>query len=217
MFSYKGPVYTVDLGPRVNDRSGVDVFHSKRRNDEFHFNVQGVLSSGGTMNGNGEFLCQSGSPFQKSWLYCSCGVESRPITRSSSSLAISSTEVVVSTTATFLVWGWAGEQAGRGGRFMKVVQDAAICPFCWHRRQCPSLKHLSLSSRVSFLGFSLVSTSMELGSLEGVFLVGVGVWNATGVLDECCLVTKAAKRRWLRNWSIFSYHPLGVVGITSIP
>ena len=56
MFSYKGPVYTVDLGPRVNDCSGVNVFHSKRGNDEFHFNVQGVLSSRGTMNGNGEFL-----------------------------------------------------------------------------------------------------------------------------------------------------------------
>ena len=43
------------------------------------------------------------------------------MTRSSSSLAISSTEVVVLTTATFLVGGQAGEQVGRGGRFMKVV------------------------------------------------------------------------------------------------
>ena len=66
VFSYKGPVYTVDLGPRVNDHGGVDVFHSKRRDDEFHFYVQGVLSSRGTMNGNGEFLRRSGSPFQKS-------------------------------------------------------------------------------------------------------------------------------------------------------
>ena len=70
--------------------------------------------------------------------------------------------------------------------------------------------------RGKFAGFSLESMSMALGSLEGVLLVGAGVWNATGVLDECCLVTEAAKCRWLRNWSIFSYHPLGVVGITSI-
>ena len=138
------------------------------------------------------------------------------MTRSSSSSVISSTEAAVSTMATFLVKGRAEEQAGRGGRFMKVVQDVAMWPFCLQRRQHPSLKHLSLSSGVSFLGFSLLSTSMALGSLEGVFLVGAVVWNAMGVLDECCLVTKATKRRWLRNWSIFSYHPLGVVGITSI-
>ena len=93
------------------------------------------------------------------------------MTQSSSSLAISSTEVVVLTTATFLVGGQAGEQVGRGGRFVKLVQDVAICPFCRHQRHCPSLKHLSLSSGVSFLGFSLVSTSMELGSLEGVFVM----------------------------------------------
>ena len=99
---------------------------------------------------------------------------SRPMIQSSSSSAISSTEAVVSTTATFLVGGWAGEWVGRGGRFMKVVQDVAMCPFCQHRRQCPSLKHLSLSSGVSFFGFSLVSTSMALGSLKGVFLVGAG-------------------------------------------
>ena len=92
-----------------------------------------------------------------------------------------------------------------------------MCPFFLQQRHCPSLKHLSHSSRVSFFGFSLVSTSMALGSLEGVFLVGTGVWKAAGVLDKCCLATEAAKRRWLRNWSIFSYHPLGVVGITSIP
>ena len=115
------------------------------------------------------------------------------MTQSSSSSAISSMEAVVSTTATFLVGGRAGERAGRGGRFMKVVQDMAMCPFCWHQRQHPSLKHFSLSSGVSFLGFSLVSTSMVLGSLEGVFLVGVGVWKATGVLDVCCLATEAAK------------------------
>ena len=138
------------------------------------------------------------------------------MTRSSSSSAISSIEAVVSTMATFLVGGQAGEQAGRGGRFGKVVQDTAMCPFCRHRRYLPSLKHISLSSGVSFLGFSLVLTSMALGSLEGTFLVGAGVWNVTRVLDECCLATEAMKRRWLRNWSIFSYHPLGMVGITSI-
>ena len=139
------------------------------------------------------------------------------MTRSSSSSAISSTEAAVSTMATFLVEGQAGERTGRGGRFVKMAQDAAMCPFCRHRRHCPSLKHLSLSSGVSFLGFSLVSTSMALGSLEGVFLVGAGVWNAMGVLDECYFATEATKRRWLRNWLIFSYHPLGIVGITSIP
>ena len=100
---------------------------------------------------------------------------------------------------------------------MKVVQDAAMWPFCLQQRQRPSLKHLSRSSGVSLRGFSLESTSMALGSLEGVLLVGAGEWNATGVLDECCLATEAAKCCWLRNWSIFSYHPLGVVGITSIP
>ena len=168
------------------------------------------------MNGSREFLRRSSFPFQKSWLYFSCGVESRPMTRSLSSSAISLTEAVVSITATFLGGGRAGEWAGRGGMFMKVVQDAAMCPFCQHRRHCPSLKHFSLSSGVSFLVLSLVSTSMALGSLEGAFLVGAGVWNATGVLDECCLATKAVKRCWLRNWSIFLYHPLGVVGITSI-
>ena len=139
------------------------------------------------------------------------------MTLSSSSSAISSTEAVVSMTTTFFVGGRAGERAGRGGRFVKVVQDAAMWPFCLQQRQCPSLKHLSHSSGVSLWGFSLESMSMALGSLEGVLLVGAGVWNAMGVLDECCLATEAAKRRWLRNWSIFSYHPLGVVGITSIP
>ena len=178
--------------------------------------TQRVLSLGSTMNGGREFLCQSGFPFQKSWLYFSSGVESHPMTRSSSSSAISSTEAVVSTTATFLVGGRAEERAGRGGRFVKVVQVTAMWPFCLQWRQHPSLKYFSRSSGVSFLGFSLVSTSMALGSLEGVFLVGAGVWNAMGVLDECCLATKAAKCCWLRNWSIFLYHPLGVVGITSI-
>ena len=168
------------------------------------------------MNNGREFLRRSGFPIQKSWLHVSCGVESCPMTRSSSSSAISSTEAVVSTTATFLVGGRAGERAGRGGRFT-LVQDAAMCPFCLQRRHRPSLKHLFRSSGVSFFGRSLMSTSMALGSLEGVLLVGVGVWKATGVLDECCLATEAAKRCWLRNWSIFSYHPLGVVGITSIP
>ena len=110
-----------------------------------------------------------------------------------------------------------GASKDQGGGFVKVGQEVAICPFCQHWRQHPSLKHFSLSSGISLFGFSLVSMSMALGSLEGVFLVGVGVWNATGVLDECCLVTEAAKCHWLRNWLIFSYHPLGVVGTTSIP
>ena len=57
---------------------------------------------------------------------------------------------------------------------------------------------------------------MALGSLEEVFLVGTGAWKVTGVLVECSLATKAAKCHWLRNWSIFSYHPLGIVGTTSI-
>ena len=29
MFSYKGPVYAVDLASRVNDCGSVDIFHSK--------------------------------------------------------------------------------------------------------------------------------------------------------------------------------------------
>ena len=66
VFSYKGPVYTVDLGSRVNDCGGVDIVHSQRGNNEFHFNVQGILLLRGTMNGNGEFLRQSSSPVQKS-------------------------------------------------------------------------------------------------------------------------------------------------------
>ena len=70
------------------------------------------------MNNGREFLRRSGLPFQKSRLYFSCGVESCPMTRSSSSSSISSTEEVVSTTATFLVGGRAGEWAGRGGRFV---------------------------------------------------------------------------------------------------
>ena len=118
MFSYEGPVDAINLGSRVNDCGGVDVFHSERRDNEFHFNVQGVLSSGSTMNNGREFLRRSSFPFQKSWLYVSCEVESRPMTRSSSSSAISSTEALVSTTATFLVGGQAGERAGRGGRFV---------------------------------------------------------------------------------------------------
>ena len=72
-------------------------------------------------------------------------------------------------------------------------QDTAMWTFCLQWRQHPSLKHLSRSSRVSFHGFSLVSTSIAFGSLEGAFLVGVGVWKATGVLDECCLATEAVK------------------------
>ena len=57
------------------------------------------------MNYGREFLRRSGFPFQKSWLYVSCGAESHLMTRSSSSSATSSTEAVVSTTATFLVGG----------------------------------------------------------------------------------------------------------------
>ena len=40
------------------------------------------------------------------------------MTRSSSSLVISLTVAVVSTMATFLVGGQAGERVGRGGRFV---------------------------------------------------------------------------------------------------
>ena len=105
MFSYKGPVDAVDLGSRVNDCGGVNIFHSEGGDDEFHFNIQRVLSSGSTMNNGREFLHRSSLPFQKSRLYVSCGVESRPMTRSSSSSAISSTKAVVSTTATFFVGG----------------------------------------------------------------------------------------------------------------
>ena len=104
---------------------------------------------------------------------------------------------------------------GTGGGFVKVGQETAMWLFCQQQRQHPSLKHLSPSSGVNFLGFSFVLTSMALGSLEGVFLIGV--WKATGVLDECCLATEAAKCHWLRNWLIFSYHPFGVVGIVSMP
>ena len=70
------------------------------------------------MNNGREFLRRSSFPFQKSRLYVSCGVESRPMTRSLSSSAISSIEAAVSTTATFFVGGRAGERAGRGGRFV---------------------------------------------------------------------------------------------------
>ena len=63
MFLYKCPVDAVDLGSRVNDCGGVDVFHSEGGNDEFHFNVQGVLSLRGTMNNGREFLRRSGFPF----------------------------------------------------------------------------------------------------------------------------------------------------------
>ena len=63
MFSYEGPVNTVNLSSRVDDCGGVDVFHSERGDDEFHFNVQRVLSSRGTMNNGREFLHRSGLPF----------------------------------------------------------------------------------------------------------------------------------------------------------
>ena len=56
VFSYEGPVNAVDLGSRVNDCGGVDVFHSEGGDDEFHFNVQRVLSLGSTMNYGREFL-----------------------------------------------------------------------------------------------------------------------------------------------------------------
>ena len=60
---YEGPVYAVYLGSRVDNCGGVDVFHSESGYNEFHFNVQGILSLEGTMDCGGEFLCQSGSPF----------------------------------------------------------------------------------------------------------------------------------------------------------
>ena len=63
VFSYEGPVNTIDLGSGVDDCCGVDVFHSERGDDEFHFNVQRVLSSRGTMNNGREFLRRSGFPF----------------------------------------------------------------------------------------------------------------------------------------------------------
>ena len=63
MFSYKGPVDAVDLGSGVYDGGGVDVFQSEGGDDEFHFNVQRVLSSRGTMNNGREFLRRSGFPF----------------------------------------------------------------------------------------------------------------------------------------------------------
>ena len=50
----------------------------------------------------------------------------------SSSSVIYSTEVVVSMTTTFLVGGCAADRVGRGGGLEKVVQAAAICPFCQH-------------------------------------------------------------------------------------
>ena len=70
------------------------------------------------MNSSREFLHRRGFPVQKSWLYFSCGLESHPMTCSSSSSAISSMEATVSTTATFLVGGRAEEWVGRGGRFV---------------------------------------------------------------------------------------------------
>ena len=60
--SYKSPVYAVDLGSRVYDCSGVNIFHSKWEDDEFHFNVQGILSLRSAMNCNGDFLCRSSCP-----------------------------------------------------------------------------------------------------------------------------------------------------------
>ena len=62
VFLYEGPVDAVDLGSRVNDCGGVDVFHSEGGDDEFHFNVQRVLSSRGTMNNGREFLRRGGFP-----------------------------------------------------------------------------------------------------------------------------------------------------------
>ena len=35
VFSYKGPVYVVDLGSQIDDGSGVDVFHSEGGDNEF--------------------------------------------------------------------------------------------------------------------------------------------------------------------------------------
>ena len=56
MFSYEGPVNAVDLGSGVDDCGGVNVFHSEGGNNEFHFNVQRILSSGSAMNDGREFL-----------------------------------------------------------------------------------------------------------------------------------------------------------------
>ena len=63
VFPYEGPVNAVDLSSRVDDCGGVDIFHSEGGDDEFHFNVQRVLSSRGTMNNGREVLRQSGFPF----------------------------------------------------------------------------------------------------------------------------------------------------------
>ena len=62
VFSYKSPVNAVDLGSRVNDCGGVNIFHSEGGDDEFHFNVQRVLLSRGTMNNGREFLRRGGFP-----------------------------------------------------------------------------------------------------------------------------------------------------------
>ena len=35
VFSYKGPVYAVDLGSQINNGSGVNIFHSEGGDDEF--------------------------------------------------------------------------------------------------------------------------------------------------------------------------------------
>ena len=63
MFLYKDPVYAVDLGSRIDDGSGVDIFHSEGGDNEFQWYVQGVLLSVDTMDYYGEFLHRSGSPY----------------------------------------------------------------------------------------------------------------------------------------------------------
>ena len=139
------------------------------------------------------------------------------MTRFSSSSAISSMEVVVSTTATFLVGGTVRGAGRERGTVYEGGAGRGHVAFLSTAETVSFFETFFLFFQSELLGFSLVSTSMALGSLEGVSLVGVGVWKVTGVLDECCLATEAAKCHSLRNWLIFSYHPLGVVGITSIP
>ena len=59
--------------------------------------------------------------------------------------------------------------------------------------------------------------SIAFGSIAGELWAGSGEWNTIGVLEECCLAMTAAKHFWLRNKSIFLYHPFSVVGMTSNP
>ena len=87
-------------------------------------------------------------------------------------------------------WGVGGQR----GRVCEGGTGRSHVAFLSAAETHPSLKHFSHSSGVSFCGFSLVSTSMALGSLEGTVL-GVRVWKVTGVLEECCFATEAANCR----------------------